>query len=89
MEANPLRPTYDCDVPRHLNQEVNHRIHIVAPVVTATPFSVFECLERCSKCSHGGRFRRIRTDGNTLQVRDPFGERRDTAVSGRSKSWDH
>lgn len=38
----PLQPTYDLDVPLHLNKELNHCLQHEAPVVTPPPFLEFD-----------------------------------------------
>lgn len=43
---NLLCPTFDRDVPMHLNGELDHPCHNIAPVVTLRRFSVFEYLEQ-------------------------------------------
>lgn len=79
---NPLCPKRDWDLRTHLNEEIHHRCHHDAPVVTLPPFFVFKYLEPyptyfglehiCSRC----------TDGSELQVWDCLDDRRGTAVAG-------
>lgn len=69
----------------HQNEEFDHHGHRAAPFVTAQLFSLFEYLERYPACFDAGRFCQVRPDGNELQVWDCLGNRRDSAVAGRTK----
>lgn len=77
--ANLLRPTFDCEVPTHLNQDFDYRRLQDAPVVTPPHFSVFDYIDRCLNFLEVVRFLHMWTDGNELKMRKRFGERHYTA----------
>lgn len=75
--------------PRHPNEEFDQRRHRDAPVVTPSPFSVFEFLEQYPTCFDVGRSSCMPTGGSELRVRTRPGERRVMAVAEWVKLWNH
>lgn len=80
---------YENDVPTHPHEDFDHCCRRVAPVVTPSPFFVFNYLELYQKCFGIGRFCTLQTDRNELQAWNCLGEHHDKAVARWGKCWEH
>lgn len=85
----PLRLSYEWDVLTHSDEELNHRCHLNASVVTSPLLSLLQYLERYLTCFDSGCLHRMPNNGNELKVQDRSDQRRDTAVARWSRRWDH
>lgn len=63
---NPLRAIYDCDVPSHPKDHLDHRRHPDASVETELPFSVIEYFERYGQYLDARRFTKMVRVGHAL-----------------------
>lgn len=84
---NPLRATYDQDVPKNPNKEFDSLCHLDVPAVTQPAFSVLERLDWNLARFDIGRIRRMQTDGNEWQLWEGLGKCRDTVVAGWPRPW--
>lgn len=70
-------------------EELDHRRHRDAPVVTTLRFYVFEYIEQYLVCFDVGRFHRMWTDGNKLRVQELLGKCSETDFAGWFECWNH
>lgn len=87
--SNPLRPSYNRDVPRHQNEEFDHHWLWDATVASPPPLTVFEYFDRYQIYFDVSPNRRVQADGNELQVRDCLGKYCYTTVVAWGKRWSH
>lgn len=87
--TNPLRHSYDRDVPSHPNEEFDNPHLCDAPFVTPLPFSVFQYLKWYPTCFNADRFWQVQADVNEWRGWDRLSQRRDISVSGWAKPWSH
>lgn len=71
------------------SEEINHRRHCDALVVTPPPFAVLEYLVQNNIWFTFGRFCRMQTTGNELWVGSRLSERGYMALPELAKHWNH
>lgn len=81
----PLHLLFERDVIKHAVEGFDHGELQHPFIVTPPLIPVFDFLVHYPTCFGVGRFRRRRIDENESQVRDHFGESRDTDVARQAK----
>lgn len=81
--------SYDRAVQTNMNEELYHRGHPNATLVTSLALSVVGYLEQYPICFDVGGLPQMQNDVNALQGWDGQGERHDTAVPGWAEHWNH
>lgn len=83
---NQLQPSYDRNVPKYPNEQLDHRRHRNRPSLTPAWFTVFEYMDRLPESIDALRSRWIPTEGNEPVFLIDWGLL-DTAAEPWSKRW--
>lgn len=86
-QTNFFCPSYDHNVPMHLNKYINPLQVCHVPGLTLSSFSEFVHLKKYVTSFYGGRYRRMQTDENELHKWDWLRKHCDMTVNEWARPW--